>query len=373
MKSKHRVCRATIRIMTVAVALLTGCSGSSDSGPGPTDSLAPTVPTNVAAAAVSSTRINVSWTASSDDTGVTGYLVYRDGTNVGGATGTSYVDTGVAAATAYSYTVIAYDAAENQSASSDPALVTTPVAGPGVEQVFADDFESGDLSHTENGAAWTNSSWTQVALSPNGTWALEFTYPADPEPLPSGYEGSWSEQRFRLGGNYPELWLAYDLYVPANYFHRNRANNKAFAYLFSGGYGNDELTGPLLATNFWPDGNSGNSLLSHWYRSPVLPAGRHVWPDDGAWTDSRGISLSDRGTWLRVVVHAKYASTANNDGVFELWVNGVEKIRITNGDWYVPNQIGFDQGYLLGWANSGFAQETKFYIDNIVFSTSEVR
>lgn len=374
-------CAFLCAIVITAATLVGACGGSgggapSGSGAGSSpvgDATAPTIPANITPSAISPTRVDVSWTASSDNVGVTGYRVYRGGTYLADTTNTGYVDTGVTAGATYSYTVAAFDAAGNYSTPSAAASVTTPVASPTVGQIFADDFESGDLSRSQNGARWTNSTATRAALSPNGTWALEFTYPADPEPLPSGYEGSWSEQRFHLGSNYPDIWLAYDLYVPPNYLHPNRANNKAFGYLFSGGYGNNELTGPLLATNFWPDGDTGESLMSHWYRSPVLPAGRHLWPNDSAWIDSRGIRLADRGTWLRIVIHAKYATAANNDGMYELWINGAQKMRITNGDWYVPNQLGFDQGYLLGWANSGFAQETKFYIDNIVFATNELR
>ena len=225
---------------------------------------------------------------------------------------------------------------------------------------FSDVFSSGDLSHVENGCRWTDQANTRVITSPNGTSALEFTFPTG-----TSDGDAWAEQRFSLGGNYPELWMSYDLYIPQNYVHRNGGgNNKAFSYFWSGDYG--ALTGPLLATNFWPDGNGG-SRLSQWMRTPTF-GGRHLWADDPVWIDSHGIISSDLGQWMHVVVHAKYATEANNDGVYEIWKNGAKLIGITNGDWYVPNAQGFDQGYLLGWANSGFDVETKLYIDNIKFS-----
>ncbi|MFC5704062.1 carbohydrate binding domain-containing protein [Cohnella faecalis] len=91
-----------------------------------TDTIAPTVPTNVTATAVSSTSIQVGWTASTDNNAVTGYEVYRNGTLVGTPAGTSFTDTGLTAQTTYSYTVKAYDAASNKSAlSSPPATATT--------------------------------------------------------------------------------------------------------------------------------------------------------------------------------------------------------------------------------------------------------
>ena len=79
------------------------------------------MPGNVAAQAVSSSQVNVSWNASTDNVGVTGYKVFRDGTLVASPTGTSYQDTGRSAGTTYSYTVLARDAAGNESAQS-PAV-----------------------------------------------------------------------------------------------------------------------------------------------------------------------------------------------------------------------------------------------------------
>ena len=55
----------------------------------------------------------VSWTASTDTSGISGYRVFRDGgaTALTTVTTTSFTDTGLAASTAYSYTVVAVDAA----------------------------------------------------------------------------------------------------------------------------------------------------------------------------------------------------------------------------------------------------------------------
>lgn len=92
------------------------------------DTTPPSSPTNLTATAVSSTQINLSWTASSDNIGVSGYSVYRNGTQVGGSTASSYQDTALAASTTYSYTVVAFDAAGNRSAPSAAATATTGAA-----------------------------------------------------------------------------------------------------------------------------------------------------------------------------------------------------------------------------------------------------
>src|SRR5207302_1023187 len=91
---------------------------------------APSVPTGLAGSAPSANQVNLSWSASTDNVGVSGYTVYRGGTRVGtvGGTTLSYSDTTVAPSTTYSYTVDAFDAAGNHSAPSAAASVTTPAA-----------------------------------------------------------------------------------------------------------------------------------------------------------------------------------------------------------------------------------------------------
>lgn len=96
--------------------------------PGATDTQAPSAPASLAASAASSTQVNLTWTASTDNVGVTGYRVYRAGVLVGSPATASFSDTGLTASTAYSYTVKAIDAAGNLSAASNTASATTPAA-----------------------------------------------------------------------------------------------------------------------------------------------------------------------------------------------------------------------------------------------------
>ena len=101
-----------------------------DSGGPPPDSQPPTVPGGVSATAVSSSQVNVAWSASTDNVGVTGYDVLRDGNIVGSVSGSTltFADTTVAASTTYSYQVRAGDAAGNHSNPSTGVNVTTPAA-----------------------------------------------------------------------------------------------------------------------------------------------------------------------------------------------------------------------------------------------------
>jgi chitodextrinase len=93
------------------------------------DSAAPSAPPNLHTTSVASTAIALAWGAASDDVGVTGYRIFRNGSATPiaslGATARSYSNTGLAPGTTYSYTVKAVDAVGNVSAASATATATT--------------------------------------------------------------------------------------------------------------------------------------------------------------------------------------------------------------------------------------------------------
>jgi hypothetical protein len=91
------------------------------------DTTPPTAPTGLTATGAGATRVALSWTASADDVGVTSYVVFRDAVPVANPTvfsGTTFVDIGLVPGTAYSYAVVACDAAGNCSQPSAPAVAT---------------------------------------------------------------------------------------------------------------------------------------------------------------------------------------------------------------------------------------------------------
>jgi len=103
------------------------------------DVSAPSVPGTPVVGAVTANSVALSWAASSDDVGVTGYRVFRDGTQVSTTNGstTSFQDTGLAASTTYSYTVQAVDAAANASGMSGARSATTSSSAMGGKLTFA--------------------------------------------------------------------------------------------------------------------------------------------------------------------------------------------------------------------------------------------
>ncbi|WP_248906342.1 GEVED domain-containing protein [Flavobacterium sp. K5-23] len=90
------------------------------------DTIAPTAPSSLAASGTTTTTTNLTWTASTDNVGVTDYDVYQGTTLIATVNTTTYNVSGLTAATAYSFSVKAKDAAGNISASSNVANVTTP-------------------------------------------------------------------------------------------------------------------------------------------------------------------------------------------------------------------------------------------------------
>jgi hypothetical protein len=120
--------------MLIAVGFLAGCaSGPGNNSNSSTDTAPPTAPTNLAATPASTTQINLSWSASTDNVGVTGYRVERCQGNgcssfaqIGSPAGASFNDSGLLVSTAYSYRVRATDAAGNLSGYSNTASATTP-------------------------------------------------------------------------------------------------------------------------------------------------------------------------------------------------------------------------------------------------------
>ena len=111
---------------------VTAVDGAGHAGPPvtatlPADSQPPSAPPGVVLRSVSTTTATLSWGTSTDNVGVTGYLLYRDGVQVASVTPTThtFTNTGLTSAHTYVYVVRAIDAAGNLSAGSTPLTVKT--------------------------------------------------------------------------------------------------------------------------------------------------------------------------------------------------------------------------------------------------------
>ncbi|MGZ5347505.1 MAG: LamG-like jellyroll fold domain-containing protein, partial [Solirubrobacterales bacterium] len=151
------------------------------------DTTPPTAPSGVTATASGSTTINLAWTASTDNVGVTSYRVERcqgasctNFAQVATPSATSHSDTGLAPSSTYRYRVRAVDASGNLGGYSSVAEATTAVAPPtppGLAGAWAFDEGAGtttaDASGRGNagtliGASWTTQGRYGNALSFNG-------------------------------------------------------------------------------------------------------------------------------------------------------------------------------------------------------------
>ena len=89
------------------------------------DTTAPTAPTGVVASGISQTGLALTWSASSDNVGVTGYDVYRNDIKVASVTSSPSSQSGLACGTSYSFAVVARDAAGNSSQPAGLSASTT--------------------------------------------------------------------------------------------------------------------------------------------------------------------------------------------------------------------------------------------------------
>ncbi|RDK88577.1 S8 family serine peptidase [Marinirhabdus gelatinilytica] len=135
------------------------------------DTQAPTAPTNLAASNITQTTVDLSWNASTDNVGVTGYDVYQGNTLLSSVAGTTANVTGLTANTAYTFKVAAKDAAGNVSGFSNIVSVTTAGGGGGsgctngiTSYPYSESFESGFGAWTQSTADDIN--WTRDS---NGT------------------------------------------------------------------------------------------------------------------------------------------------------------------------------------------------------------
>ncbi len=119
------------------------------------DNQSPTAPTNLSASNITEVSLSLSWTASTDNVGVTSYDVLQNGTVIGNTVTTSFVVSGLTASTQYSFTVVAKDAEGNVSNESNTLNVSTISVSTGCSNSissfpYSEGFESGIGTWTQS-------------------------------------------------------------------------------------------------------------------------------------------------------------------------------------------------------------------------------
>src|SRR6056297_3365466 len=166
------------------------------------DTEAPTAPTNLTAGNVTETSVDLSWDASSDNVGVDHYTVFQDGSSIGTTSNTSYSVTGLTAATTYTFTVKAEDAAGNVSASSNALDVTTndgsvsycSSQGNNSSYEWISQVDIGNFSNSSGAAGYTDFTGQTVNLTAGASVSVTLT---------PGFSGSTYNE-------YWKIWIDYN-------------------------------------------------------------------------------------------------------------------------------------------------------------------
>ena len=116
----------------------------------------PTAPTNLAVTGSSSSTVSLSWTASTDNVGVTSYDIYVNSTFKSSVSGTTAIVNGLTPVTMYSFYVVAKDAVANSSLQSNSVNGTTTVIS---TSCASESFENIPVN-TANDATYTTRTWT---------------------------------------------------------------------------------------------------------------------------------------------------------------------------------------------------------------------
>lgn len=256
--------------------------------------------------------------------------------------------------------------------------------------LFVDSFESGDMSATNaDGFSWGSNNRTSVVTMDPGPVAVWNNGPIDN----AGSDGTdwtayderhslrfrypagefWSEQRFDIGQAQPELWIRYWLRVPTNFRHGDTSptNNKFFA-LWMDDY-SQHGDGPTIVWNFWRDGDTDNSRFTFSVSETGGPGGGHHsdYPEFIR-------SPEDQGRWMQVVLYAKMSTDAQSmDGearIYRRWEDEDDLTLIgetTGKNFSAPadGPNGWKGGYIMGWSNPAYDEDTEWLLDKLELST----
>src|SRR5688572_7822468 len=210
------------------------------------DTTAPTIPQNLNATAINAGRVDLTWTASTDAVGVTGYQIFRDGAALDTTASTSYSDASCQPSTLYSYTVAAFDAAGNVSAESTADTATTPAnAAPSWQSVPTQTLIVGD-SYTLNLTTYC----TDADLD-----SLEFSITAGTLPTGLSLTGSTISGTPTVAGQTPTITVQ-----AADQFHEISTTIAFQSY-------NTDVTAPPVPTGLAASAVSASQINVSWNAS----------------------------------------------------------------------------------------------------------
>ncbi len=238
---------------------------------------------------------------------------------------------------------------------------------PSEEPILEDRFESDLSTEEDEPPRWSEKANVDVVEDPTepGNRVAQFYFEGgDPE------EDAWAELRFSLGDLYQEIWIKYRLYIPENYYHRDSPssdNNKGYIMAWSGTY--NDGSNVLVSTSWWHD-ESGNTVqMGNWKTN--TQTSEHY---EEQTYNAMAVNLTeDLGKWQEVVIRIKVADHNQANGALQVWKNGEPNISFEGIENYSKDGIrnGIEKGYVLGWSNSGFDEDTYLLVDDFVLGETE--
>lgn len=243
---------------------------------------------------------------------------------------------------------------------------------------FEDSYETGDTSHTDSTSGATTaprnvSSPDTVGvvstLPRTGTYSLEISYEGNPDYADTGN----AELGFTLGtSDYTDVYIRFYLYVPSNFVIRDSTgvDNNKFIRIWGDDYSDDVKVGASFGLSQYPYYETGGTAWPD--HLPKCGGSNDILLPYADWRFDTGLS-DMKGGWTAIELRYK-VDTGSGDGVYQVWIDGVLEVDQTNVSWIdAPCSPGFfNHGYLFGSSSTGYTNTTKFYIDDVVFSTTYI-
>lgn len=197
----------------------------------------------------------------------------------------------------------------------------------------------------------------------------------------------WAEERYlfdkkALGGRngLSEVWVQFDIFCPSNYKDRSMPGHwgsKHFVF-----YADHYASDPTLIIGRVDSSREPNAgfFRGVWEIHDANKGGIFTYASKGAFDNQyTGPAIynlkTDLGKWSRHTFHIKFPTSANsNDGITEGWIKHadgfVEKqISLLDGNfWDSTGKNYINAGYILGWSNNGFSENTWFLVTNLIFA-----
>lgn len=254
-------------------------------------------------------------------------------------------------------------------------------------QIFSDGFETQNFSTTNgDGFAWDSPNRTSVVTggpgansqvypslvvvndsrdwtAKTGSYSMRFRYLAGE---------SMTEQRFDLGGQYPDLWVSYWIRVPTNFTRpAGTYNNKWFVIGWGASMSDYETDGVRVAVRDW-DGGSGNADISFELRQPS----GYSYNNSGTYSDF--VTPADAGRWMHCVYELKSGDGTGYVKFYRKWANESSYTLINQATNAViktagNGATGWGYGYLMGYASDPYASDTEWLLDDFTTSTTDLR